>query len=60
VTSGASAPEYLVEELIAHVKSLGAVEVVDLLTVEEDVHFPLPAELLEARSRRGAIALPTI
>jgi 4-hydroxy-3-methylbut-2-enyl diphosphate reductase len=60
VTSGASAPEFLVEELIAHLKSLGAVEVVDLLTVEEDVHFPLPAELLEARSRRGAIALPTI
>jgi len=60
VTSGASAPEFLVEELIAHVKSLGAVEVVDLLTVEEDVHFPLPAELLEARSRRGAVALPAI
>ena len=60
VTSGASAPEFLVEGLIAHLKSLGVVEIVDLVTVEEDVHFPLPAELLEARSRRGAVALPTL
>jgi 4-hydroxy-3-methylbut-2-enyl diphosphate reductase len=60
VTSGASAPEFLVEGVIAHLKSLGAVEVADLVTVEEDVHFPLPAELLEARSRRGTVTLPTI
>ncbi|HEV8611246.1 MAG TPA: 4-hydroxy-3-methylbut-2-enyl diphosphate reductase [Thermoanaerobaculia bacterium] len=59
VTSGASAPEFLVEEVIAHLKSLGAEEVEDLVTVEEDVHFPLPGELLEARSRRGGDALRT-
>ena len=60
VTSGASAPEFLVEQMVAHLKSLGIEQVGDLVTVEEDVHFPLPAELLEARARRGAVALPTI
>ena len=60
VTSGASAPEFLVEQMVGHLKSLGAGEVRDLVTVEEDVHFPLPAELLEERARRGAVALPTI
>jgi 4-hydroxy-3-methylbut-2-enyl diphosphate reductase len=60
VTSGASAPEFLVEQMVAHLKSLGAGEVGDLVTFEEDVHFPLPADLLEARARRGAVALPTI
>jgi len=60
VTSGASAPEFLVEGVIAHLKALGSEQVEDLVTVEEDVHFPLPAELLEARLRRGGAALPTI
>jgi hypothetical protein len=30
------------------------------VTVEEDVHFPLPGDLLETRVRRGAVVLPTI
>jgi 4-hydroxy-3-methylbut-2-enyl diphosphate reductase len=60
VTSGASAPEFLVEQMVAHLTALGAERVDDLVTVEEDVHFPLPGELLEARQRRGAVALPTI
>jgi 4-hydroxy-3-methylbut-2-enyl diphosphate reductase len=60
VTSGASAPEFLVEQMVAHLTALGAELVDDLVTVEEDVHFPLPGELLEARQRRGTVALPTI
>jgi len=60
LTSGASAPEFLVDQMVAHLKSLGAEEVEDLVTVEEDVHFPLPAELLDARSRHGSPALPTV
>ncbi|HSD71546.1 MAG TPA: 4-hydroxy-3-methylbut-2-enyl diphosphate reductase [Thermoanaerobaculia bacterium] len=60
VTSGASAPEFLVEQMIAHLTALGAERVDNLVTVEEDVHFPLPGELLEARQRRGTVALPTI
>ncbi|HLN93061.1 MAG TPA: 4-hydroxy-3-methylbut-2-enyl diphosphate reductase [Thermoanaerobaculia bacterium] len=60
VTSGASAPEFLVEQMVAHLTALGAERVDDLVTVEEDVHFPLPGELLEARQRRGTVTLPTI
>ena len=60
LTSGASAPEFLVDQMLAHLKSLGIEKVEDLVTVEEDVHFPLPAELLEARARRGSAALPTV
>ena len=60
VTSGASAPEFLVEKMIAHLTALGAERVDKLVTIEEDVHFPLPGELLEARRRRGTVALPTI
>jgi 4-hydroxy-3-methylbut-2-enyl diphosphate reductase len=59
VTSGASAPEFLVQQMVDHLKKLGAERVDDLVTVEEDVHFPLPAELVDERLRRGAAALPT-
>ncbi|HEU5250755.1 MAG TPA: 4-hydroxy-3-methylbut-2-enyl diphosphate reductase, partial [Thermoanaerobaculia bacterium] len=60
ITSGASAPEFLVDRMVSYLKSLGAESVEDVVTVEEDVHFPLPAELVEARERRGAVTLPTI
>jgi 4-hydroxy-3-methylbut-2-en-1-yl diphosphate reductase len=60
VTSGASAPEFLVDEMVTHLTALGAERVDRLMTVEEDVHFPLPGELLETRARRGAAVLPTI
>jgi hypothetical protein len=32
----------------------------NLVTIEEDVHFALPAELVEARQRRTGAALPTM
>lgn len=60
VTSGASAPEFLVDQIITNLKSLGAREVEDLVTIEEDVHFPLPVELAHARARRGTVSLPGI
>ena len=60
VTSGASAPEFLVDEIVAKLKSLGAREVEDLVSIEEDVHFPLPAELARTRAERGRPALPSI
>jgi 4-hydroxy-3-methylbut-2-enyl diphosphate reductase len=60
VTSGASAPEFLVDQMVAHLTSLGAERVERLVTVEENVHFSLPAELVEARARRAAVALPTV
>jgi len=45
VTAGASAPEVLVEEVIARLKALGAGEAVNLDGVIEDVKFPLPSGL---------------
>jgi len=60
VTSGASAPEFLVDQIVNALKSLGAQQVEDLVTIEEDVHFALPAELVEARTRRGGLALPSL
>jgi 4-hydroxy-3-methylbut-2-enyl diphosphate reductase len=45
VTAGASAPEVLVEEVIAHLQALGAGTVQSLDGVIEDVKFPLPSGL---------------
>jgi len=47
VTSGASAPEWLVERVIDHLKALGATEVEQLRTVEEQMFFSLPAGVRE-------------
>jgi 4-hydroxy-3-methylbut-2-enyl diphosphate reductase len=60
VTSGASAPEFLVDQIVADLKALGAELVEDLVTIEEDVHFALPVELTEARARRASVALPSL
>jgi 4-hydroxy-3-methylbut-2-en-1-yl diphosphate reductase len=43
VTSGASAPEWLVERVVEHLKELGATDVEQLYTVEEHMQFSLPA-----------------
>lgn len=45
VTAGASAPEVLVKEVIAKLKSLGAEEVNELNGIVESVVFPLPKNL---------------
>ncbi|HSI22365.1 MAG TPA: 4-hydroxy-3-methylbut-2-enyl diphosphate reductase [Methylophilaceae bacterium] len=45
VTAGASAPEVLVKEVIAKLKSLGAEEVNELDGIVESVVFPLPKNL---------------
>jgi 4-hydroxy-3-methylbut-2-enyl diphosphate reductase len=45
VTAGASAPEVLVNELIARLKALGAQSVRQLAGIEETVVFSLPREL---------------
>ena len=44
VTSGASAPEHLVQEVVERLKSLGATQVEEWELVREDVSFGLPAE----------------
>ncbi|MGZ5194215.1 MAG: 4-hydroxy-3-methylbut-2-enyl diphosphate reductase [Ramlibacter sp.] len=42
LTAGASAPEVLVQEVIARIKSLGAVSVRKMNGIQETVKFPLP------------------
>jgi 4-hydroxy-3-methylbut-2-enyl diphosphate reductase len=45
VTAGASAPEVLVEEVLARLRLLGAKSVRPLEGVEENVVFPMPRGL---------------
>ena len=45
VTSGASAPEHLVQEVVDALKRLGATQVEERELVREDVSFGLPSEL---------------
>jgi 4-hydroxy-3-methylbut-2-en-1-yl diphosphate reductase len=47
ITSGASAPEELVERLVEFFRERGAGEISELRTVEEDVRFMLPGEIRE-------------
>ena len=50
LTSGASAPEVLVDEVVRYFEHRGAV-VEDLVTREENVHFALPPELRRSPSQ---------
>jgi 4-hydroxy-3-methylbut-2-enyl diphosphate reductase len=45
ITSGASAPEELVESLVTFFRERGAEDVGELRTVHEDVRFMLPKEI---------------
>ncbi len=45
ITSGASAPEELVERLVTYFRERGASDVSELRTVDEDVRFMLPSEI---------------
>jgi 4-hydroxy-3-methylbut-2-enyl diphosphate reductase len=46
ITAGASAPEVLVQEVIARLKELGAVSVREAEGIQENVVFPLPKALV--------------
>ena len=48
VTAGASAPEVLVLEVVAHLRAMGANDVTELRGVTETVAFPLPRGLTPA------------
>jgi len=59
ITSGASAPEELVTELVEFFRARGADDISELRTVEEDVRFMLPKQIrteLAARAERAASA----
>jgi 4-hydroxy-3-methylbut-2-en-1-yl diphosphate reductase len=53
ITSGASAPEELVEALVDFFRERGAADVSELRTVHEDVRFMLPKEIREELSARS-------
>jgi 4-hydroxy-3-methylbut-2-en-1-yl diphosphate reductase len=50
ITSGASAPEELVERLVEFFRERGVGEVSELRTVHEDVRFMLPKKIREAQA----------
>jgi 4-hydroxy-3-methylbut-2-enyl diphosphate reductase len=53
ITAGASAPEYLVQQVVAYFRSLGVEQVDEVAAVEEKVTFLLPPELTRAMTKRG-------
>jgi len=53
ITAGASAPEYLVQQVVDYFRSRGAEEVREVAAVEEKVTFLLPAELVREVSKRA-------
>jgi 4-hydroxy-3-methylbut-2-enyl diphosphate reductase len=53
ITSGASAPEELVQRLIAYFRERGADDVSTLEVTEEDVRFMLPKDIRELLSARA-------
>ena len=55
ITAGASAPEVLVEEVVAYLKTFGRAEVQDLTVIEEDVEFLLPKELITIESSNKSV-----
>jgi 4-hydroxy-3-methylbut-2-enyl diphosphate reductase len=54
ITSGASAPEELVEQLVTFFRERGAADVSELKTVDEDVRFMLPGEIRAELAGSGA------
>jgi 4-hydroxy-3-methylbut-2-enyl diphosphate reductase len=53
ITAGASAPEYLVQQVVAYFRSLGVEQVDEVAAVEEKVTFLLPPELTREMTKRG-------
>jgi 4-hydroxy-3-methylbut-2-enyl diphosphate reductase len=45
VTAGASAPEFVVQDLVAELSALGPVQIAEHQTVEESVRFSLPLQV---------------
>jgi 4-hydroxy-3-methylbut-2-enyl diphosphate reductase len=58
LTAGASAPEVLVQEVIARLRELGALSVRSLGGASENVHFPLPRGLGDRSMAQGAASKP--
>ena len=59
ITSGASAPEELVERLVSFFRDRGATDIGELKTVDEDVRFMLPGEIRRELASSGS-QLPVV
>jgi 4-hydroxy-3-methylbut-2-enyl diphosphate reductase len=57
VTAGASAPEHLVEELVAALQNENFTQLEEVELIEEDVRFSLPGELAQAASSLTTISM---
>ena len=53
ITAGASAPEYLVQQVVAYFRSMGVEQVEEVMAIEEKVTFILPPELVREMGARG-------
>src|SRR5919112_1017296 len=58
ISSGASAPEWLVDELVEALRERGAAEVREVEVIPEDVHFALPGGLRRDAEAASAGAVP--
>jgi 4-hydroxy-3-methylbut-2-enyl diphosphate reductase len=54
ITSGASAPEHLVQALVAFFRRQGVQVVEEIEIIPEDVRFALPPELMSVQPRGAA------
>ena len=59
ITSGASAPEWLVERVVDWFRERGVEEVAEHHLIEENVHFALPRGVREAQGAAGLIGSAT-
>ncbi len=59
ITAGASAPEYLVLEVVEYFRRMGVTEIQEIETVEERVTFTPPPELAHELARRGLSSRPS-
>ena len=53
ITSGASAPEELVTELVEHFRERGTEDVSELRAMDENVRFMLPKKVRDEIAARG-------
>jgi len=60
ITAGASAPEYLVLEVVEYFRRLGVTEIQEIETVEERVTFTPPPELAHELARREFSSRPSV
>jgi len=58
ITAGASAPEYLVEEVVQYFRGQGVIDIEEVEAISEEVNFALPPELVRDRDAQGGTSRP--